>query len=50
MSIKDPAALALPNNRINTSSTEYRVVTYMRLQRGNGANSDEVDQGQARVG
>jgi branched-chain amino acid transport system substrate-binding protein len=31
-----------PNSRINTSPTEYLVVTYMQLQRFNGAGWDEV--------
>jgi branched-chain amino acid transport system substrate-binding protein len=34
--------LLLPASRINTSSTEYRVVTYMQLQRFNGASWDDV--------
>jgi branched-chain amino acid transport system substrate-binding protein len=34
--------LLLPPSRINTSPTEYRVVTYMQLQRFNGASWDEV--------
>jgi len=34
--------LLLPNSRINTSPTDYRVVTYMQLQRFNGASWDEV--------
>jgi branched-chain amino acid transport system substrate-binding protein len=34
--------LLLPNSRINTSPTDYRVVTYMQLQRFNGASWDDV--------
>jgi branched-chain amino acid transport system substrate-binding protein len=34
--------LLLPNSRINTSATDYRVVTYMQLQRFNGASWDDV--------
>ncbi|MBX9645794.1 MAG: hypothetical protein K2X57_01905 [Xanthobacteraceae bacterium] len=34
--------LLLPPSRINTSATDYRVVTYMQLQRFNGASWDEV--------
>jgi branched-chain amino acid transport system substrate-binding protein len=34
--------LLLPASRINTSATDYRVVTYMQLQRFNGASWDEV--------
>ncbi len=34
--------LLLPASRINTSPTDYRVVTYMQLQRFNGASWDEV--------
>jgi branched-chain amino acid transport system substrate-binding protein len=32
----------LPESRINTSTTDYRVVTYMRLRRFSGASRDEV--------
>ena len=32
--------LLLPNSRINTSPTDYRVVTYMQLQRFNGTSWD----------
>ena len=38
----DRVGLLLPNSRINTSPTEYRVVTYMQLQRFNGASWDDV--------
>ena len=39
VSLKDfRVGLRLPNSRINTSSAEYRVVTYIRLQRFNGAS------------
>src|SRR5690349_16398871 len=34
--------LLLPNSRINTSPTDYRVVTYMQLQRFNGTSWDDV--------
>jgi branched-chain amino acid transport system substrate-binding protein len=34
--------LLLPESRINTSATDYRVVTYMQLQRFNGASWDDV--------
>ena len=34
--------LLLPDSRINTGPTDYRVVTYMRLQRFNGASWDDV--------
>jgi branched-chain amino acid transport system substrate-binding protein len=34
--------LLLPDSRINTSSTDYRVVTYMQLQRFNGTSWDNV--------
>ena len=34
--------LLLPDSRINTSPTDYRVVTYMQLQRFNGASWDDV--------
>src|SRR6204780_270832 len=34
--------LLLPDSRINTSATDYRVVTYMQLQRFNGASWDDV--------
>jgi branched-chain amino acid transport system substrate-binding protein len=34
--------LLLPDSRINTSPTDYRVVTYMQLQRFNGASWDNV--------
>jgi branched-chain amino acid transport system substrate-binding protein len=34
--------LLLPDSRINTSPADYRVVTYMRLQRFNGASWDDV--------
>ncbi len=34
--------LLLPASRINTSATDYRVVTYMQLQRFNGASWDDV--------
>jgi branched-chain amino acid transport system substrate-binding protein len=34
--------LLLPDSRINTSATDYRVVTYMKLQRFNGASWDDV--------
>jgi branched-chain amino acid transport system substrate-binding protein len=34
--------LPLPNSHINTSPTDYRVVTYMRLQRFNGTSWDDV--------
>jgi branched-chain amino acid transport system substrate-binding protein len=34
--------LLLPNSRINTGPTDYRVVTYMQLQRFNGASWDDV--------
>jgi len=34
--------LLLPNSHINTSPTDYRVVTYMRLQRFNGTSWDDV--------
>jgi branched-chain amino acid transport system substrate-binding protein len=34
--------LLLPNSRINTSATDYRVLTYMQLQRFNGASWDDV--------
>jgi branched-chain amino acid transport system substrate-binding protein len=34
--------LLLPDSRINTSQTDYRVVTYMQLQRFNGASWDDV--------
>jgi branched-chain amino acid transport system substrate-binding protein len=34
--------LLLPESRINTSPTDYRVVTYMQLQRFNGASWDDV--------
>jgi len=43
VSLKDfRVGLRLPNSRINTTSAEYRVVTYMRLQCFNGASWDEV--------
>ncbi|HEV7602568.1 MAG TPA: ABC transporter substrate-binding protein [Bradyrhizobium sp.] len=42
-SLKDfRLGLLLPASRINTSATDYRVVTYMQLQRFNGASWDEV--------
>ncbi|MDB5521170.1 MAG: Amino acid/amide transporter substrate-binding protein family [Tardiphaga sp.] len=34
--------LLLPASRINTSATDYRVVTYMQLQRFNGTSWDDV--------
>ena len=34
--------LLLPNSRINTSPADYRVVTYMQLQRFNGMSWDYV--------
>jgi branched-chain amino acid transport system substrate-binding protein len=34
--------LLLPDSRINTSPTDYRVVTYMQLQRFNGTSWDNV--------
>lgn len=34
--------LVLPASRINTSATDYRVVTYMQLQRFNGTSWDDV--------
>jgi branched-chain amino acid transport system substrate-binding protein len=34
--------LLLPDSRINTSPIDYRVVTYMQLQRFNGASWDNV--------
>ena len=34
--------LLLPDSRINTSAADYRVVTYMQLQRFNGASWDDV--------
>jgi len=34
--------LLLPASRINTLATDYRVVTFMQLQRFNGASWDEV--------
>lgn len=34
--------LLLPPSRINTSETDYRVVTYMQLQRFNGTSWDDV--------
>jgi branched-chain amino acid transport system substrate-binding protein len=34
--------LLLPESRINTSTTDYRVVTYTRLRRFNGASQDDV--------
>jgi branched-chain amino acid transport system substrate-binding protein len=34
--------LLLPDSRINTSPTDYRVVTYMQLQRFNGTSWDSV--------
>jgi branched-chain amino acid transport system substrate-binding protein len=34
--------LLLPNSRINPSATDRPVVTYMQLQRFNGASWDEV--------
>ena len=34
--------LLLPDSRINTSATDYRVVTYMQLQRFNGTSWDDV--------
>jgi branched-chain amino acid transport system substrate-binding protein len=34
--------LLLPNSRINTSPTDYRVVTYMQLQRFNGTSWDNA--------
>jgi branched-chain amino acid transport system substrate-binding protein len=34
--------LLLPESRINTSATDYRVVTYMQLQRFNGTSWDDV--------
>ena len=37
--------LLLPASRINTSATDYRGVTYMQLQRSNGASWDEVKHG-----
>ena len=37
--------LLLPASRINTSATDYRVVTYMQLQRFNGASWDDVNDG-----
>jgi len=42
-SLKDfRVGLLLPASRINTSAADYRVVTYMQLQRFNGASWDEV--------
>lgn len=35
--------LLLPESRINTSPTDYRVITYMKLQRFNGTSWDYVD-------
>jgi branched-chain amino acid transport system substrate-binding protein len=35
--------LLLPESRINTSPTDYRVINYMRLQRFNGTSWDYVD-------
>ena len=35
--------LLLPDSRINTSPTDYRVITYMKLQRFNGTSWDYVD-------
>lgn len=35
--------LLLPKSRINTSPTDYRVVTYMQLQRFNGKSWDDVN-------
>jgi branched-chain amino acid transport system substrate-binding protein len=37
--------LLLPESRINTSATDYRVVTYMQLQRFNGTSWDDVKDG-----
>jgi len=34
--------LLLPESRINTSATDFRVVTYMQLQRFNAASWDDV--------
>ena len=34
--------LLLPDSRINTSATDYRVITYMQLQRFNGESWDDV--------
>jgi branched-chain amino acid transport system substrate-binding protein len=34
--------LLLPDSRINTSAADYRVITYMQLQRFNGASWDDV--------
>ncbi|MDB5629751.1 MAG: Amino acid/amide transporter substrate-binding protein family [Tardiphaga sp.] len=34
--------LLLPASRINTSATDYRVVTYMQLQRFNGTSWDDM--------
>jgi branched-chain amino acid transport system substrate-binding protein len=35
--------LLLPESRINTSPTDYRVINYMKLQRFNGTSWDYVD-------
>jgi branched-chain amino acid transport system substrate-binding protein len=35
--------LLLPESRINTSPTDYRVITYMKLQRFNGTSWDYLD-------
>ena len=35
--------LLLPESRINTSPTNYQVITYMRLQRFNGTSWDYID-------
>ena len=37
--------LLLPESRINTSATDFRVVTYMQLQRFNGTSWDDVNDG-----
>jgi branched-chain amino acid transport system substrate-binding protein len=37
--------LLLPESRINTSATDYRIVTYMQLQRFNGTTWDDVHDG-----
>jgi branched-chain amino acid transport system substrate-binding protein len=35
--------LLLPGSLINTSATDYRVITYMKLQRFNGKSWDILD-------